>query len=81
MRKLTGFITERKFLIDKEALTAASKILYLINLIKNGSSYIEKYEKYSQVSKIMIPMEYSKRVKKIEKFNKEAYYYILKSFK
>lgn len=37
MKKIKG-----KFLIDKEVLTAASKVLYLIKLIKNDENVIDK---------------------------------------
>ena len=71
MRKLSGFITESKFLIDIEVLTAASKVLYLINLIKNESKFIEKYDRNNEIPELTIPMEYRKRVKRIEKYNKK----------
>lgn len=80
IRKLTGFITEKKFLIDIETLTAASKILYLVSLIKKESPSIEKYDNNSTVPEITIPTEYKKRLNKIKKYNEEAYYYIMKSF-
>ena len=35
---------EKKFLIDKEALVAASKVAYLVHLIRNSDSIIEKYK-------------------------------------
>ena len=80
IKRLTGFITEKKFLIDIEVLTAASKVLYLISLIKKPSLTIEKYNDNSAVSEVTIPAEYKKRLNKIKKYNDEAYYYILKSF-
>lgn len=80
MRKLTGFIIDNKFLIDVEVLTAASKILYLINIIKKENQTIEKYKENNEILKINIPIEYRKRVNRISKYNREAYYYILKSF-
>ena len=36
IRKFTNFMFEKKFLIDREALVAASKVLYLVCLIKEG---------------------------------------------
>ena len=80
MKSLKNFILEKNFLIDIEVLTAASKVLYLINLIRNRKSTIEKYSENSVISEIDIPSEYKKRLNKIKKYNKEAYYYILKSF-
>lgn len=80
IKRLTGFITEKKFLIDIEILTAVSKVLYLISLIKKESGIIEKYNDKSEVSEVTIPIEYKKRLNKIKKYNEEAYYYILKSF-
>jgi len=80
MKSLKNFILEKNFLIDIEVLTAASKVLYLINLIRNRKSTIEKYSENSVISEIDIPSEYKKRLNKIKKYNKEAYYYMLKSF-
>ena len=76
---MSGFITERKFLIDKEVLTAASKVLYLIKLIKNDENVIEKYYDGVEVNEVEIPLEYRKRLKRMSLFNEEAYYYIIKS--
>lgn len=80
MKSLKNFILEKNFLIDIEVLTAASKVLYLINLIKSEKYTIEKYGENPVISEIDIPSEYKKRLNKIKKYNKEAYYYILKSF-
>lgn len=79
MSKMSGFITEGKFLIDKEVLTAASKVLYLIKLIKNNEKVIEKYHDGVEINKVEIPLEYRKRLKRMSLFNEEAYYYIIKS--
>ncbi len=79
MRKMIGFITEGKFLVDKEVLTAASKVLYLIKLIKKDEKVIEKYHNGVKISKVEIPLEYKKRLKRMNAFNEEAYYYIIKS--
>lgn len=79
MSKMSGFITEGKFLIDKEVLTAASKVLYLIKLIKNDENVIEKYYDGVEVNEVEIPLEYRKRLKRMSLFNEEAYYYIIKS--
>ena len=43
MKSLKNFILEKNFLIDIEVLTAASKVLYLISLIKSGKNTIQKY--------------------------------------
>lgn len=80
MKSLKNFILEKNFLIDIEVLTAASKVLYLISLIKDKKSKIEKYNENVVISENIIPLEYKKRLNKIKKYNKEAYYYILKSF-
>lgn len=80
MKSLKNFILEKNFLIDIEVLIAASKVLYLIDLIKNEKHTIEKYSENSVIPEINIPSEYKKRLNKIKKYNKEAYYYILKSF-
>lgn len=79
MKKMTGFIIENKFLIDIEVLTAASKVLYLIKLIRNKAKSIEKYNEQIKMKKIEIPLKYRKRLKRINTYNEEAYYYILKS--
>ena len=80
MRKFTNFMLERKFLIDKEALIAASKVAYLVYLIKNNKSEIERY-RVGNIEGIGIPIEYRKRLKVIQRINKEAYYYIVKSMR
>ena len=70
--------SEKYILLDVayEVLTAASKVLYLINLIKSEKYTIEKYGENSVISEIDITSEYKKRLNKIKKYNKEAYYYI-----
>ena len=78
MRKFTNFMLERKFLIDKEVLTAASKVAYLVHLIKSNKSQIERYG-VGSIQGIEIPNEFGKRLKVIQKINEEAYYYIVKS--
>ena len=78
MKKFAGFRIEKKFLIDKEVLLAASKVKYLVNLIRNNENVIDKYEKMENEN-IEIPVEYRKRLKVIKKINEEAYYYIIKS--
>lgn len=80
MKSLKNFILEKNFLIDIEVLTAASKVLYLISLIKSGKNTIQKYNENAVNPEIIVPPEYKKRLNKIKKYNKEAYYYILKSF-
>lgn len=78
MRKFTNFILEKKFLIDKEVLTAASKVVYLVHSIRNNTE-LQKYKINIQIDEDNIPQEYKKRLKVIKKINKEAYYYIIKS--
>ena len=78
IRKFKNFMLEKKFLIDKEALVAASKVAYLVHLIRNSDSIIEKY-KIADIEDIEIPKEYRKRLKVIKKINEEAYFYIIKS--
>lgn len=80
MRRLKNFILEKKFLMDKEALLAASKTLYLMSLIKGSKTKIEKYNKGETIPEITTPLVYRKRLNKIRKYNEEALYYILKSF-
>ena len=80
MRKFSGFRIERKFLIDKEVLLAASKVYYLVYLIKNNKLKIEKYNIDFDFENIEIPTEYNKRLKVIKKINEEAYYYIVQTF-
>lgn len=79
MGKIASFRLERKFLIDKEVLLAASKVLYLTALIKNNTNVIEKYKGNIEFEDVDIPEEYKKRLKVIRKMNIEAYYYILKT--
>lgn len=80
IRKFKNFMLEKNFLIDKEVLTSASKVLYLISLIKNNKKIIEKYnKKFIQEINLQIPNEYKKRLKTINKINEESYYYIIKS--
>lgn len=79
MGKIASFRLERKFLIDKEVLLAASKVLYLTSLINNNTNVIEKYQGNIEFEDINIPEEYRKRLKVIRKMNIEAYYYILKT--
>lgn len=78
MGKIASFRLERKFLIDKEVLLAASKVLYITSLIKNNKSVVEKYKGHIETEDIDVPEEYRKRLKVIKKINIEAYFYILK---
>ncbi len=79
MRKFTNFMLERKFLIDKEVLTAASKVNYLIYCIRNNVG-LQKYQSRNEFKQEEIPQKYRKRIKVIRKINAEAYYYILKQY-
>lgn len=80
IRKFSNFMLERKFLIDKEALIAASKVTYLISLIRGNKNTIEKYEIPEMVD-IETEKTYKKRLRTIKRTNQEAYYYIAKSLK
>ena len=80
VRKFKNFMLEKNFLIDKEVLTVASKVLYLISLIKSNKKIMEKYnKKFMEEINFEIPKEYKKRLKVINKINEECYYYIIKS--
>lgn len=78
MRKIANFRLEKKFLIDKEVMLAASKLKYLVYLIKNNETKIDKYGN-TDIQNADILKEYKKRLKVIQKINEEAYYYIIKS--
>ena len=80
MKKLQGFIIENKFRREQEVLTAVGKVLYLMKLIKNNENKIERYSKESKLKDIAIPEKFRKILKKMNNYNEEAYYYILKSF-
>ena len=80
MKKLQGFIIENKFRREQEVLTAVGKVLYLMKLIKNDEKKIERYSKESKLKDIIIPEKFKKILKKMNNYNEEAYYYILKSF-
>ena len=80
MRKFSNYRLERKFLIDKEVLTSASKVLYLVYLIRTNQNIINKYDKNIEFGERYIPTEYVKRLKVIKKINNEAYFYIMKTF-
>ena len=80
MKKLYGFIIESKFRREQEVLTAVGKVLYLMKLIKNNEKSIERYNKEIKLNNIEIPTEFKKILKKMNNYNEEAYYYILKSF-
>lgn len=79
MKKLSGFRIEKKFLIDKEVLTAASKVLYLVFLLRRNEKIIEKYKNNTKIMEIPIPIEMKKRMRVIRKMNPEAYFYITKT--
>jgi len=80
MKKFANFMLERKFLIDKEVLTCAGKVYYLVSVMKNREKILEKYNGKEILNK-EIPKEYRKRLKVIQKTNIEAYYYIMKVIK
>ena len=79
-REMYGFMLEGKFRREQEVLTAVGKVLYLIKLIRNSKKKIERYRKGIIISDIEIPKEFKKIMKKMNNYNEEAYYYILKSF-
>lgn len=79
MKKLSSFRIEKKFLIDREVLIAASKVLYIIYLIKNNKTTIEKYTEDIKISEIPVINELRKRMRIIKKMNPEAYFYISKT--
>lgn len=80
MRKIKNYMLTKKYLMDKEVLLSASKVVYLIHLIKNKKSNIEKYS--GELEETMdIPNEYRKALKTIQKINKEAYYYLIKTMR
>ena len=78
LRKFTNFMLERKFLIDQEVLTCASKVAYLVSILRSNEQTLEKYEG-QKILGVEIPKEYKRRLKVIQKTNEEAYYYIVKS--
>lgn len=80
MKKLQGFIIENKFRREQEVLTAVGKVLYLMKLIKSNENKIERYSRESKLKDIKIPEKFRKILKKMNNYNEEAYYYILKSF-
>ena len=49
MKSLKNFILEKNFLIDIEVLTAASKVLYLVNLIRFVSICQKSYLSLSEI--------------------------------
>lgn len=79
MKKLCSFRIEKKFLIDKEVLTAASKVLYLVFLLRSNGAIIEKYTNDVKITENSVPTEIKKRMKVIRKMNPEAYFYITKT--
>ncbi len=80
MRKLYGFIMESKFRKEQEVLIAVGKVLYLMKLIENKTKTVERFYKGFELKDVEIPSEFRKILKKMDKYNEEAYYYILKSF-
>ena len=78
MKKLKNFMLEKKFLIDKEVLLAASKTLYLLKLIRNDKNEIRKYDG-EKIEEVEMPSQYKKWLKVVKRINPEAYYYIKES--
>lgn len=79
MKKFSSFRIEKKFLIDREVLIAASKVIYLTYLIENNKSIIEKYNANIKLIDVEVSSKYTKRMKVIRKMNPEAYFYITKT--
>ena len=79
MRQIVGFMLEKKFLIDREVLTCASKVDYLIYVIRNNAKTLEKYQGHYLLD-VEVPEEHRKRIGRIKKANEEAYYYITKKW-
>lgn len=84
IRKFSNYRVERKFLIDREVLTASSKVLYLTKLLKRETK--KEINKFNSKNPMKVVSEskiqnkqHIKRLKVIRKINIEAYYYIAKS--
>lgn len=78
-RKFNNFMLERKFLMDKEVVLAASKVKYLLHLIRNGNLGIERYQPDVTIEEKNVIVENKRKLKNIKKLNPEAYYYIMNS--
>ena len=84
LSKVKYYIFEKNFQMETGALSAASKVLYLVNLIRNKESKIEKYHKginVIDVEEFTVPNKIKRSLKIIKKINEEAYYYIACAFK
>jgi len=80
IQKLKNYIFEPKFLIDKEVLTCAAKLAYIVKLLKGNDTEIERYNG-EMLDLVDIQDEYKKQINVIRKLNSEAYFYIIKAIK
>ncbi len=78
VKKFPDYMLTSKFLIDIQILTAVSKIMYLVSIIKTNKDIIEKYNG-QDILEGNISIEFKRLFKIIKEMNKEAYYYLIKS--
>jgi len=64
----------------ESAIECASKVAYLVSVIKINGNTVERYNKNIDIQSLLItdPI-YSKKFKGIKKFSPKAYYYLYKA--
>ena len=77
IRNFTNF-TIQPFRIE-EAIVAAAKVAYLVELIKSEDAIIERYANPGQIEEWMIEDQQYNKVNKLKKTNPEAFYYWFKA--
>jgi len=82
IKRVQSFIYGEKYFLDK-AIIQASKIAYLITLISNDLTKIERYDKnnLSELQNAAIENPLPTKLNKLKKSNTEAFFYWWKSFK
>jgi predicted nucleotidyltransferase component of viral defense system len=74
VRRIKRYIYSESFNIEK-AKTMASKVAYLVFLIKNGSTTIEKYLSPDEMKGWFIENATFSKIQRLKKINPEAFYY------
>ena len=79
VQRIRAYIFSESYHIEK-AITQASKIAYLITLIKSDGTKIERYNKKTQMRDWVISAPMNNKLNKLKKSNPEAFFYWFKIY-
>ena len=79
IQRIRAYIFSESYHIEK-AIIQASKVAYLITIIKNDTIVIEKYDNPLQMKDWQISKPVNKKLNKLKKSNPEAFFYWFKIY-